>query len=267
MMLPSRSSAFGSLRLPPALRRSRCLLKVPGALSMPEESNHTRTTEQDRRSAHELALRVLTAASNLPKEVALLPGDEPVRESIVRDILDMESTYEPESAAPTTPLEGRWALRFASNGTVVTRPLAAAGSALSRASDVSSSSLPPGVTIEDIVQTISATPTTTRVTNEATVSVGPISFRIVAEGPWEVSPSASSPSSSESESKLYFDEARFQVLGVFGTSTESWPQLPSLPIPFGDMNKASWTTTYLDERVRVQRANTSGNLFVFEREE
>ena len=178
---------------------------------MPEESNHTRTTEQDRRSAHELALRVLTAASNLPKEVALLPGDEPVRESIVRDILDMESTYEPESAAPTTPLEGRWALRFASNGTVVTRPLAAAGSALSRASDVSSSSLPPGVTIEDIVQTISATPTTTRVTNEATVSVGPISFRIVAEGPWEVSPSASSPSSSESESKLYFDEARFRA--------------------------------------------------------
>ena len=204
------------------------------------------------RATHEAEARterrdkVLAAAADLPRNVALLPGSEPARAEIMEDVRALEAQYEPD--ADRDALLGRWALRFASNGTVVTRPLAAAGATVAQ-----EPGMPPGVSLEEIAQTVSDDGAL-RVTNEATLRVAGLQLQVAAEGPWAAS------------SEIYFDAAQFTILEAFGTDTTAWPQVPRLPIPFGNLVTAAWTTTYLDDVCRVQRAE-SGNVFVFERAE
>jgi hypothetical protein len=67
----------------------------------------------------------------------------------------------------------------------------------------------------------------------------------------------------EQVAKVSFDSFSFQATKPFGLSGWNFPEL-KIPVLEFLRNEALWTTSYLDQEIRVGRGAT-GNLFVFRR--
>ncbi len=68
----------------------------------------------------------------------------------------------------------------------------------------------------------------------------------------------------EQMAKVTFDSFSMQATKPFGMESWSFPEL-KIPVLEFLRNEAEWTTSYLDQQIRVGRGAT-GNLFVFRRE-
>lgn len=141
---------------------------------------------------------------------------------------------------------GEWQLIYASNGTVVTRPLAEITSFIGS-----------GIKVKKIWQTINNFSGEIIVNNQALIELPLLGeYQIGAEGTWQ-------PKVDEKTATVTFNLFSLQASKFL--SQPDWT-LPELQVPVLDFlrNEAIWITSYLDEDMRIGRGAT-GNLFVFRR--
>lgn len=180
---------------------------------------------------------------------ALFPSTEEsaLVNQIVKQLEDINPIPRPLSAVHLPTLLGNWRLIYASRGTVVTRTL---GSLPNLAS---------GINIKRVWQRLDASAgSTISAINGALLELPLLGeWQLQAEGTW-------TQDADEQVATVRFGAFLLQATQPFGLS--SW-NLPELKIPVLEFlqNEALWTTSYLDQEIRIGRGVT-GNLFVFERE-
>ncbi len=182
----------------------------------------------------------------LGPQQALFPSrNEPVDENVLR-LEAVNPIPQPLRLDHLPSLLGNWQLVYASSGTVVTRWL---------------SEIPgweEGIKIKYVWQTLTAG------SNEkiAVENGAVIDFLLLGEsqlrtqGVWTWG-------TNEQVAKVVFSAFSFQATKLFGQESWSFPEL-KIPVLEFLRNEALWTTSYLDQEIRVGRGAT-GNLFVFRR--
>ncbi|MBD1836749.1 PAP fibrillin [Coleofasciculus sp. FACHB-64] len=194
-----------------------------------------------------LQTKLLQRVEALGLQQALFPSDrEPINE-IVQQLESINPIPQPLHTDYLPSLLGNWQLVYASKGTVVTRQLAS---------------------IPDFGGTINIKRVWQRLVAGGTRKISACNgafldlpllgeWRLQADGVWTWG-------ADEKKAKVTFDSFSMQATKLFGM--ESW-SFPELKIPVLEFlgNEAEWTTSYLDEEIRVGRGAT-GNLFVFRRE-
>jgi hypothetical protein len=194
-----------------------------------------------------LKTELLQRVEALGLQQALFPSDgEPIDE-IVQQLESINPIPHPLHPDHLPSLLGNWQLVYASKGTVVTRQVA---------------SIPDfggTITIKRVWQRLVAGGTgKISASNSALLDLPLLGeWQLRADGVWTWG-------ASEQMAKVTFDSFSMQATKPFGM--ESW-SLPELKIPVLEFlrNEAEWTTSYLDQEIRVGRGAT-GNLFVFRRE-
>ena len=194
-----------------------------------------------------LKTELLQRVEALGLQQALFPSDgEPIDE-IVQQLESINPIPHPLHPDHLPSLLGNWQLVYASKGTVVTRQVA---------------SIPDfggTITIKRVWQRLVAGGTgKISASNSALLDLPLLGeWQLRADGVWTWG-------ASEQMAKVSFDSFSMQATKPFGM--ESW-SLPELKIPVLEFlrNEAEWTTSYLDQEIRVGRGAT-GNLFVFRRE-
>lgn len=183
----------------------------------------------------------------LGQKRALFPFKKEPIDEIVQQIEGINPVPRPLSANYLPSLLGNWQLVYASQGTVVTRMFA---------------SIPDcwgGIEIKRVWQRLVAGGTGKISASNALLLDLPLlgEWQLEADGVWKWD-------TDEQVAKVTFDAFSLQATKPFGNS--SW-SLPELKIPILELlrNEARWTTSYLDQEIRVGRGVT-GNLFVFRRE-
>ena len=176
-------------------------------------------------------------------ERSLLPFSEA---SIDETISQLESTNpitQPLSTNNLSILVGDWQLVYASNGTVVTRPIAEMANILG------------AIKVEKIWQSLAVKNGEITANNQASIELLG-EYKLSAEGIWR-------SQADQQTAIVTFNSFTAQATKFLGQSNWS---LPELKIPVLDFlkNKALWITSYLDEDMRIGRGAT-GNLFVFRR--
>lgn len=194
-----------------------------------------------------LKTELLQRIEALGIQKALFPSDgEPIDE-IVQQLESINPIPRPLHPDHLPTLFGHWQLVYASKGTVVTRQIA---------------SIPDfggAINIKRVWQRLVAGGTgKISASNGAFLDLPLLGeWRLQADGVWAWG-------MDEQMAKVSFDSFSLQATKSFGI--EGW-SLPELKIPVLEVlrNEAEWTTSYLDEEIRVGRGAT-GNLFVFRRE-
>ena len=176
-------------------------------------------------------------------ERSLLPFSEA---SIDETISQLESTNpitQPLSTNNLSILVGDWQLVYASNGTVVTRPIAEMANILG------------AIKVKKIWQSLAVKNGEITANNQASIELLG-EYKLSAEGIWR-------SQADQQTAIVTFNSFTAQATKFLGQSNWS---LPELKIPVLDFlkNKALWITSYLDEDMRIGRGAT-GNLFVFRR--
>jgi hypothetical protein len=179
---------------------------------------------------------------------ALLPSQHPDIDQLIHNLEDLSPIQEPLSEPYLPKLLGSWRLVYASQGTVVTRPIS------------EPSKLMP-IKIQRVWQRLNLTknkdaPIETE--NGAVLSIPLLGeFTAIAKGIWH--PYEEAESASVSFGAFSIQPTR--LLGIGGLT------MPKLTVPVLDFlrREALWITSYLDEDLRFGRGAT-GNLFVFRRE-
>ncbi|MEP0755396.1 PAP/fibrillin family protein [Trichocoleus sp. Lan] len=194
-----------------------------------------------------LKTELLQRVEALGLQQALFPSDgEPIDE-IVQQLESINPIPHPLHPNHLPTLLGNWQLVYASKGTVVTRQLA---------------SIPDfggTINIKRVWQRLVAGGTRKISASNGAFLDLPLlgEWRLQADGVWAWG-------ADKKTVKVSFDSFSMQATKLF--SMESW-SFPELKIPVLEFlrNEAEWTTSYLDEEIRVGRGAT-GNLFVFRRE-
>ena len=176
-------------------------------------------------------------------ERSLLPFSEA---SIDETISQLESTNpitQPLSTNNLSILVGDWQLVYASNGTVVTRPIAEMANILG------------AIKVKKIWQSLAVKNGEITANNQASIELLG-EYKLSAEGIWR-------SQADQQTAIVTFNSFTAQATKFLGQSNWS---LPELKIPVLDFlkNEALWITSYLDEDMRIGRGAT-GNLFVFRR--
>jgi hypothetical protein len=179
---------------------------------------------------------------------AILPSQHPEIDQLIHDLEPLTPIQRPLSEPDLETLLGHWRLVYASQGTVVTRPMGEP-----------SHFLP--VQVQRVWQRLqrssnAAAPIETE--NGAVVSLPLVGeFTAVARGVWK--PYEEAESANVSFAAFSLQPTR--ILGISGFS------LPKITIPVLEFwrREALWITSYLDEDLRFGRGAT-GNLFVFQRQ-
>ena len=182
----------------------------------------------------------------LGKERSLLPFSEASIDATITQLENVSPILQPLSSEHFADLAGDWQLIYASNGTVITRPIAEITSLLGNA-----------VAIDKIWQSLTIQNEQILANNQALIELPLLgTYRLAAEGIWRSQPDKRS-------AMVTFDAFTVQATEFFERS--DWT-LPELKIPVLDFlqNEALWITSYLDEDTRIGRGAT-GNLFVFRR--
>ncbi len=194
-----------------------------------------------------LKTELLQRVEALGLQQALFPSDgEPIDE-IVQQLENINPIPNPLHPDHLPSLLGNWQLVYASKGTVVTRQLA---------------SIPDfggTITIKRVWQRLVAGGTGKISASNGALLDLPLlgEWQLLADGVWTWG-------ASEQMAKVTFDSFSMQATKAFGM--ESW-SFPELKIPLLEFlrNEAEWTTSYLDQEIRVGLGAT-GNRFVFRRE-
>jgi hypothetical protein len=180
------------------------------------------------------------------KERSLLPFSETLIDGTIKQLEDINPIPQPLSSNNSASLIGDWQLIYASNGTVITRPIAEITNILGS-----------GIKVQRIWQSLNNLHGEIRANNQALIELALVGeYQLGAEGVWI-------PSADKRTAKVTFNSFTAQATKFFGQSDWS---LPELKIPVLDFlrNEAVWITSYLDEDTRIGRGGT-GNLFVFRR--
>lgn len=195
----------------------------------------------------DIKAQLLAEIEALDQQQALLPNHRATLEPLMVQLEALSPMVAPLAVERRQTLLGSWQLIYASRGTVVTRRL---------------TSLVPSFvsfTLERVWQELSASSNQTiAAENGAVLSipwVGQVWLCARGFWRWEVQePHTAQVSFSNFSLQLQ------KPLGLF-----DWP-LPSLTVPVLDFlrQEALWTTSYLDEDLRLGRG-ASGNRFVFKR--
>ena len=194
-----------------------------------------------------LKTELLQRVEALGLQQALFPSDgEPIDE-IVQQLESINPIPHPLHPDHLPSLLGNWQLVYASKGTVVTRQVA---------------SIPDfggTITIKRVWQRLVAGGTgKISASNSALLDLPLLGeWQLRADGVWTWG-------ASEQMAKVTFDSFSMQATKPFGMESWSFPEL-KIPVLEFLRNEAEWTTSYLDQEIRVGRGAT-GNLFVFRRE-
>ena len=194
-----------------------------------------------------LKTELLQRVEALGLQQALFPSDgEPIDE-IVQQLESINPIPHPLHPDHLPSLLGNWQLVYASKGTVVTRQVA---------------SIPDfggTITIKRVWQRLVAGGTgKISASNSALLDLPLLGeWQLRADGFWTWG-------ASEQMAKVSFDSFSIQATKLFGMESWSFPEL-KIPVLEFLRNEAEWTTSYLDQEIRVGRGAT-GNLFVFRRE-
>lgn len=194
----------------------------------------------------ELKTKLLSQIEVLGKEQSLLPFSTPHIDETIRELEDVNPILRSLSPEHLTTLAGEWQLIYASNGTVVTRPLA----------DITNI-FGSGIKVKKIWQSINNFNREIIASNQALIEFYLLGeYYLSAEGTWQ-------PQPDEKTAIATFD--LFSLQATKFVSQPDWT-LPELQIPVLEFmrNQAIWITSYLDEDTRIGRGAT-GNLFVFHR--
>lgn len=200
-------------------------------------------TASDSRDRANLKISLLHHIQQLSLEAALLPSSHPEIDAIVAQLEAASPHPHPLLGDHWPLLLGTWQLIYASRGTVVTRQLA--------------DSNPLGwlpVTLLQVWQTLRTAQNQLLTENGADLALPWLgTWRLKATGTW-------TPINVQTAT-VAFDAFALQAR-LAGTG---WA-LPELRIPVWEQlrREALWTTSYLDDDLRVGRGAT-GNLFVFRR--
>ena len=180
----------------------------------------------------------------LGKEQSLLPFSDTSIDETIQQLEDTNPISQPLLPDNLSSLVGDWQLVYASNGTVVTRPIAEITSFLGS-----------GIKVKKIWQSLAVEELKIMADNQALIELPLLGeYKLSAEGIWR-------PELDQQAAKVTFNAFTARATKLFGQS--DWT-LPELKIPVLDFlrNEALWITSYLDEDTRVGRGAT-GNLFVF----
>jgi len=180
------------------------------------------------------------------KERSLLPFAETSIDETIKHLEDINPILQPLSSNNLQALVGDWQLIYASNGTVITRPIAEITKIFGL-----------GIKVKKIWQSLDNFNGEIRANNQALVDLTLFGeYQLCTEGRWM-------PEADKITAQVCFDSFNFQATSFFGHSNLS---LPELKIPVLNLlrNEVLWITSYLDDDMRIGRGST-GNLFVFHR--
>jgi hypothetical protein len=194
----------------------------------------------------ELKTKLFSQIEILGKEQSLLPFSETHIDETIKDLENTNPITQPLSPDNLSSLVGDWQLIYASNGTVITRPIAEITSFLGS-----------GIKVNKIWQSLFVEDLKITADNQALIELPLLGeYKLSAEGVWQ-------PEPDQQAAKVTFNAFTAQAIKFLGQS--DWT-LPELKIPVLEFlrNEALWITSYLDEDTRIGRGAT-GNLFVFRR--
>ena len=194
----------------------------------------------------ELKIQLLNQIEAVGMEKSLLPFCEVSIDETVKQLEEVSPISKPLSLNHLSTLIGDWQLVYASNGTVITRPIAEITNVLGS-----------GIKVQKIWQSIDNIDGKIKANNQAIIELPLIGeYQLSAEGVWI-------PEVDKQTAKVTFNIFAAQATKFLGQSNWS---LPELQIPVLDFlkNEAVWITSYLDEDTRIGRGGT-GNLFLFRR--
>ena len=197
-------------------------------------------------TAQDLKIQLFSQIEAIGKERSLLPFAETSIDKTITELEAISPISQPLSPGSLDSLVGDWQLVYASNGTVVTRPIAEITNLLGS-----------GIKVTKIWQSLSSRNGEIKANNQALIELALLGdYQLSAEGIWQAE-------ADKRSAKVTFDAFVLQAIKFFGQPDWS---LPELTIPVLDFlkNEALWITSYLDEDTRVGRGAT-GNLFVFRR--
>lgn len=194
----------------------------------------------------DLKTQLFSQIEILGKEQSLLPFSDTSIDETIRQLENTNPISQPLLPDNLSSLVGDWQLVYASNGTVVTRPIAEITNFLGS-----------GIKVKKIWQSLAVENSQIIADNQALIELPLLGeYKLSAEGIWRSEPD-------QQAAKVTFDAFTAQATKFLGQS--DWT-LPELKIPVLDIlrNEALWITSYLDEDMRSGRGAT-GNLFVFRR--
>ena len=192
----------------------------------------------------DLKTKLFSQVEILGKERSLLPFSDTSIDETIQQLEDTNPIPQPLLPDNLSSLVGDWQLVYASNGTVVTRPIAEITSFLGS-----------GIKVNKIWQSLAVEDLKITADNQALIELPLLGeCKLSAEGIWR-------PELDQQAAKVTFNAFTAQATKFLGQS--DWT-LPELKIPVLEFlrNEALWITSYLDEDTRVGRGAT-GNLFVF----
>ncbi|MEP0859676.1 PAP/fibrillin family protein [Trichocoleus sp. DQ-U1] len=194
-----------------------------------------------------LKTELLQRVEALGLQQALFPSDEEPIDAIVQQLEKINSIPQLLHPNHLPTLLGNWQLVYASRGTVVTRQLA------------SIPNFGGTINIKRVWQRLVAGCTRKIFASNGAFLDLPLlgEWRLQADGVWILG-------ADEKTAKVTFDSFSMQATKLFSRESWSFPELKISVLEFF-RNQAEWTTSYLDEEIRVGRGAT-GNLFVFRRE-
>ena len=182
----------------------------------------------------------------LGKERSLLPFSEASIDETIKQLESVNPISQPLLPDRFPDLIDDWQLIYASNGTVITRPIAELTNFLGS-----------GIEVKKIWQSLLIKDGKIMADNQALIELLLLGeYKLSAEGVWQ-------PEPDRQAATVTFDAFKVQSTKFLGQP--NWT-LPELKIPVLDFlkNEALWITSYLDRDIRIGRGAT-GNLFVFRR--
>lgn len=182
----------------------------------------------------------------LGKEQSLLPFADTSIDETIQQLENTNPIVQPLLPNNLPSLVGDWQLIYASNGTVITRPIAEITNFLGS-----------GIEVQKIWQSLAVEDGKIMAVNQALIELLLLGeYKLSAEGIWQ-------PELDQQTAKVTFNAFTAQATKFFSQSDWSLPELKIFVLDFL-RNEALWITSYLDEDTRIGRGSTD-NLFVFRR--
>jgi hypothetical protein len=194
----------------------------------------------------DLKTELLNRIEALDRQRSLLPFSEASIDFIIRQLENINPIPRPLLPDNLSNLIGEWLLVYASNGTVITRPIAEITSILGSS-----------ILVKKVWQILAIDRQKLTAENKALIELPLLGeYQLSAIGVWQ-------PELDERTAKVTFNAFSGQATKFFGQPSWSLPEL-KIPVLEFFRNEALWITSYLDEDMRIGRGAT-GNLFVFQR--
>lgn len=193
----------------------------------------------------ELKTKLFNQIAAIGSEQAIFPAADTAIDRTIQELEKVSPITQPLSASHQETLCGDWELVYASNGTVVTRPVAEVTAILGSV-----------IKLQKIWQSLYFAGETLTASNQALIDLLVLGeYQVGAKGSWEIESDLKS-------ARVSFTTFTTQAVKVLHQSLT----LPAIEVPVIEImqSTALWITSYLDADTRIGRGAT-GNLFVFRR--